>query len=95
MEAKRFKALDALKEGIVDGLGGLPETMTFIQEMELVEKSRSAVYGELKREMWRETVGYLEGFQEEERREARQEKLQTRHREDSEERVAKWERSKL
>ena len=59
LEAKRFKALEALKEGIVDGLGGLDEVLMFADEMKLRSKGKSGVYGRLKAEMWRETVGFL------------------------------------
>lgn len=61
LEAKRYNALEALKEGIVDGLGGLEEVLTFVDEMKLRVKSKSGVYGRLKAEMWRETVGFLNG----------------------------------
>jgi Delta3-Delta2-enoyl-CoA isomerase len=60
-----YQALDALKEGLVDFLGGLDEALAHIEELKLVQKagkgmSGKAVYGDLKREMWRETVSYLE-----------------------------------
>lgn len=61
LEAKRFNALEALKEGIVDGLGGVEEAVAFVEEMGLGGKGRSGVYGRLKAEMWGETVGLLEG----------------------------------
>lgn len=61
LEAKRFNALEALKEGIVDGLGGLNEVLLFADEMRLQNKGKSGVYGRLKAEMWRETVGFLTG----------------------------------
>ncbi|KAL8817699.1 MAG: hypothetical protein Q9223_003511 [Gallowayella weberi] len=94
LEAKRFNALEALQEGIVDSLGTVPEVLKFAQETRLVDKAKSGVYGRLKAEMWRETVSYLEDYvggekvveenlQEEEQRQAVQEK-----------RVAEWERSR-
>lgn len=61
LEAKRFNALEALKEGILDGLGGLDEVLMFIDEINLQSKGKSGVYGRLKAEMWRETVGFLTG----------------------------------
>lgn len=61
LEAKRFNALEALKEGIVDGLGGLDEVLLFADETRLRIKGKSGVYGRLKAEMWRETVGLLTG----------------------------------
>lgn len=60
LEAKRFNALEALREGLVDGLGGLEETVALIKELKLEGKAHTGVYGALKTEMWRETVGYLE-----------------------------------
>jgi enoyl-CoA hydratase/carnithine racemase len=68
LEAKRFNALAALKEGIVDGLGAWPETLKYIEEMQLTKKGETGVYGRLKEEMWRETITYLDngGAKEEE-----------------------------
>ncbi len=60
LESKRFNALEAVKEGFVDGLGLWDETLAFVQEMKLVDKATSGVYGKMKEEMWRETVGLLE-----------------------------------
>ena len=60
LEAKRFAALEAFKEGLVDGLGGLDETLAFVREMALTEKAASGVYGKMKEEMWRETIAYLD-----------------------------------
>lgn len=60
LEAKRFSAPEALKEGIIDGLGGWEETSSFITEKGLMNKGESGVYGKLKEEMWRETVRLLE-----------------------------------
>ncbi|KAK3054101.1 hypothetical protein LTR09_004879 [Extremus antarcticus] len=70
LEAYRFKALEALEEGIVDWLGGLPEALAHIEEFKLVQKSQDnlsgqSVYGVLKQEMYRETIGYLESTTEE------------------------------
>ena len=33
LESKRFTALEALKEGILDGLGALDEVLSFVEEM--------------------------------------------------------------
>ena len=67
LEAHRYKALEALKDGVVDHVGGLEETLAFIEELKLVQKampgpSGVSVYGELKREMWRETVGMFDDW---------------------------------
>lgn len=92
LDAQRFKALEALKEGIVDGLGGLPEVLAFVEEMKLVMKAQSPVYGDLKREMWRETVSYLDGYDEELRREERQGSIERRLKAESEQRLRWWDK---
>lgn len=60
LESKRFTALEAIKEGIVDGLGSWENTAAFIQEMKLLGRADTGVYGKLKEEMWRETIAYLD-----------------------------------
>lgn len=70
LESKRFNALEALKEGIVDGLGGWEETKGFVDELKLVKRGQSGVYGILKAEMWRETVRLLEAGEEKESEES-------------------------
>ena len=60
LEAKRYNALEALKEGIIDGLGGMDEVLTFVAEMKLVDKVKTGVYGSMKAEMWKQTVANLE-----------------------------------
>ncbi len=61
LESKRFGALEALQENIVDGLGGMDEALAFVDEMKLPIRGKTGVYGRLKAEMWRETVALLEG----------------------------------
>ena len=68
LEAKRFSAAEALESNIVDALGGLEEALKFIGERKLAEKGKTGVYGVLKKEMYRETLGYLEGSVEEDKR---------------------------
>jgi len=91
LEAKRFTALEALKEGIVDGLGGLGEALAFVEEMGLVARAQSDVYGVLKEEMWRETVEYLDDWEGQERRLERLRNANEKRREESRERVKEWE----
>lgn len=62
LESKRYGALEGLKEGFLDGLGGMPEAITFVQEMHLLDRAKSGVYGRLKAEMWGETVGLLDNY---------------------------------
>lgn len=51
-------------------MGGLEETLTLVRELKLVNKADKGVYGHLKREMWRESLQYLEGHGEEETKHA-------------------------
>ena len=58
-----------MKEGLVDWLGTLEEALAHIEEFKLVDKAQKGisgnnVYGELKREMWFETVRNLERWSE-------------------------------
>lgn len=94
LEAKRFNALEALQEGIVDGLGMVPEVLKFVEEMKLVDKTKSGVFGHLKKEMWRETVAYLEDHGGSEKRAEEEIQVQKRNEEEEEKRVVEWERSK-
>ena len=94
LEGKRFKALEALEAGIIDGVGGIDEVVSFVEEGGLVEKVKAGVYGLLKAEMWRETVGLLDARDEEEvevkRVQRRREELEG----SAEKRVKEWEAAK-
>ncbi|KAI4117324.1 MAG: hypothetical protein LQ345_002413 [Seirophora villosa] len=94
LEARRFNALEALQEGIVDGLGMVPEVLKFVQEVKLVEKAKSGVYGKLKMEMWRETRGYLEDYTGSEKRIKEELEVEKRREGKQEESVVEWEHSK-
>ena len=60
LESKRYPALEALKEGLLDGVGGVDEALAFIEEMRLVQKAQSPSYGKLKEELYREIVKDLD-----------------------------------
>lgn len=92
LESKRYNALEALKEGIVDGLGGAEEALAFVGEMNLVKKAQSTVYGVLKSEMWRETVGYLENSDAADRKHERDKADQKKRAQEAEKRIKAWEK---
>lgn len=92
LESKRFNALEALKEGIVDGLGCAEEALAFVGEMNLVKKAESTVYGVLKKEMWRETVGYLENSDAADRKHERDEAEDKKRAQEAEKRIKEWEK---
>jgi enoyl-CoA hydratase/carnithine racemase len=60
LESKRFPALEALKEGIIDGVGGIDETLAFVGEMKLTEKAQGKSYGKIKEELYREIIKDLD-----------------------------------
>jgi enoyl-CoA hydratase/carnithine racemase len=60
LESKRYPALEALKEGMLDGVGGLQETLAFIDEYKLTQKAKSPSYGKIKEELYREVVKDLD-----------------------------------
>ncbi len=94
LESKRFNGLEALKEGILDGLGGVEEVLAYVGEVGLVERGKSGVYGGLKAEMWRETVGFLDNVEGSDRREEREVQDQKRRQDEEKRRVEEWERSR-
>ena len=93
LEAKRFAGKEALEGGIVDGLGGIDEVMALIKERKLVEKGKSGVYGLMKWEMYRETIGLLEGHHIEEQRAKDYLKADDQRRKEGRNRVMEWERN--
>jgi len=92
LEAHRFAGKAALDSGVVDGLGGLEECLAFIKEKKLTEKAKTGVYSELKQEMYRETLGYIDGYEAEERRTEKIAKEEDVRKEDGKKRVAEWEK---
>lgn len=95
LEAKRFNALEALKEGLVDGLGGLEETLTLIKELKLEGKAKTGVYGRLKAVLWEETIGYLEEADVDDRRRDAWVKNQNKVEEQEKKKVEVWDRGQI
>ncbi|KAI9882932.1 MAG: hypothetical protein M1823_005318 [Watsoniomyces obsoletus] len=93
LEARRYAAQDALKEGIVDTLGKLPETLQLVRERNLLTKASSGVYGELKAEMWRESVALLDGHQQNQKHQEGVRKRMDIEKEVGKRRVVEWQRS--
>ncbi|KAL2049924.1 hypothetical protein ABVK25_009791 [Lepraria finkii] len=91
LESKRYGALEALKEGFLDGLGGVDDVVAFVNELRLVDRASSGVYGLLKGEMWRETVGYSENFSGGEERAEREANEQETRKGVELKRVEEWE----
>jgi enoyl-CoA hydratase/carnithine racemase len=93
LEAKRFGGNEALQAGLVDGLGGIDEALALVKERKLVDKPKTGVYGVLKSEMYRETLGYLEGHDANEKRDEENRKKEDRRAEEGKSRVVEWERN--
>lgn len=79
----------------MDGLGGLEETVALIKELKLEGKAKTEVYGRLKVEMWRETIGYLEEADVDERRRDEWLKNQNKVEELERKKVEAWERGQI
>jgi enoyl-CoA hydratase/carnithine racemase len=60
LESKRYSALEALKEGIIDGVGSVDETLAFVGEMRLTQKAQGKSYGNIKEELYREVIKDLD-----------------------------------
>ena len=91
LESKRIGALEGMKEGLLDSLGGVEEAITLIQEMRLLDRAKSGVYGRLKQEMWGETVSLLEDYKDGEQKERTDRERQKTRREQEVYRVEQWE----
>ncbi|KAI9650771.1 hypothetical protein NHQ30_000801 [Ciborinia camelliae] len=92
LEAKRFDGETALKEGLVDVLGGWVDVLKLVDERKLLQKGKSGVYGVLKSEMWRESLKYLEGHAENEEKDGVNMNKEMKRKEEAKNRVAEWER---
>lgn len=92
LESKRYGALEGLKEGLLDGLGGVEEVVVFVKEMGLLDRGSTGVYGRLKQEMWGETVGLLDEVEEGERRGMREMEGLSRRQEEEKTRIEEWDR---
>lgn len=93
LEAKRFGGKEALESGLVDGLGGFDEALALIKERKLTMMGKSGVYGVLKREMYRESVGYLEGHQASEERDEKNNTFEAERKKAGKKRVTEWEKN--
>ena len=92
LESKRYGALEGLKEGLLDGLGGMEEVLVFVKEMGLIDRGKTGIYGKLKQEMWGETVRLLDEAEEEEKKVERETEGCSRRQEEEKTRVQNWDR---
>jgi len=90
IEAKRFNASDALEGGIVDGLGGLKETLEFIAQRKLTEKGKSGAYSPLKSELYRESIDFLENHERETKKGEKHLENEERRKKEGLELVKRW-----
>ena len=91
MESRRYPALEALKEGLLDGVGGVDEALAFIEEMKLVQKAQSTSYGKLKEELYREIVKDIDAAPELAKMEAGRDLQRSRNDLEARTRVEEWE----
>ncbi|KAG8992397.1 hypothetical protein FRB94_011629 [Tulasnella sp. JGI-2019a] len=62
LEGKRFTAQEALQSGVVDAIGDMSDVIKLVKDRNLVGKGSKNVYGLLRDEMYRETIGLLERY---------------------------------
>lgn len=93
LESRRYGALEGLKEGFLDGLGGVPEVIVFVQEMHLLDRAKSGVYGQLKMEMWGETVTLLDNYRAGEQKAQVEAQEQEQRQAEEKRRVDEWDRA--
>ncbi|KAM0118862.1 hypothetical protein ACP6JC_004483 [Aspergillus fumigatus] len=60
LEARRFAGPQSVAVGLVDGVGGLEETLQLIRERGLQTKAATGIYGTMKEEMYRHTLDILD-----------------------------------
>lgn len=89
LEAHRFGGRQAVEAGLVDGLGGLEETLALVEGRKLVVKGRTGIYATMKREMYREALACfgVEGVARDEERLGREREGEERRKEAGERRV--------
>ena len=93
LESKRYGALEGLKEGLLDGLGGMEEVIVFVKEMGLIDRGKTGVYGRFKQEKWGETVRVVDEVAAGERRGDTEVERRHRRQEEEKKRVEDWERN--
>jgi enoyl-CoA hydratase/carnithine racemase len=96
LEAHRFGGAQAKEAGLVDVTGGMDEALALIKERNLIKKAMpGGIYGVLKAEMYRESIGYLtvEGHEREEARDQRNAEAEDRRKVEGEKRVAELKRA--
>ncbi|RAL04606.1 enoyl-CoA hydratase/isomerase family protein [Aspergillus ibericus CBS 121593] len=94
LEARRFPGPEALKVGIVDGLGGMEETLGFVEQRKLVKMPETGIYGMMKEEMYRHSLGILDGHEGNVEWRGRVEEGKKRLEEVARREVERWERSR-
>jgi Delta3-Delta2-enoyl-CoA isomerase len=91
LQTKRYPAPEALKEGILDAVGGVHDALAFIEEVKLMQKAQGKSYGRIKEEMYREIVKDLEEGAEWAEKEATRELERSKREIEARERVDEWE----
>lgn len=92
LEARRFGGQEALDAGLVDALGGLDDALALIAARKLSLMGRTGVYGVLKREMWRESIAYLETHDASEAKDEQDYQQEMARIEVGRQRVASWDK---
>lgn len=90
LEARRFSGPEALEAGIVDAVGtdGWAEVVRLVEDRGLAGKGKTGIYGVMKAEMYRECIGYLDGWEAEDERDAKGAEMEEARKADGERKAA-------
>jgi Delta3-Delta2-enoyl-CoA isomerase len=91
LESRRYPASEAMKEGIIDAVGGVEETLGLIEQRKLVQKGQSMSYGWIKEELYREVVADLDEGPDLVHLEAAKNSRASKRAADASERIESWE----
>lgn len=91
LESRRYPALEALKEGIIDGVGSLEDVLKFATEMKLVQKAQGKSYGRIKEELYREVIQDLDASKDLPKVDAARELDRNRRDKEARQKVDEWE----
>jgi enoyl-CoA hydratase/carnithine racemase len=90
LEAHRFNAKEAFEQGIVDGKGAWPEVEALIEERKLTALAGSGVYGQLRREMFRQTYAILQNCGNDEAEAIAEQELEDKRKGEGKKRFQEW-----
>lgn len=93
LEARRYTSQQAFEAKIIDGLGGLDETLEFVKSRNLTQKGVSKAYGGIKEDMYRQTISFTDSHRANKRWRYVVETEKETNRNDALEKIEAWEKT--